>query len=94
MGLGKTLQTITFLASNEGRKSLIVAPTSLIYNWYSEFRKFAPHIKVAIANGNASERYELIENYKEYDVLITTYNLLRRDLDAYKDAEFDYCILD
>ena len=42
MGLGKTLQAITFILSNKGSKTLIVAPTSLIYNWISEFEKFAP----------------------------------------------------
>ena len=48
MGLGKTLQTITFLSSNEKALSLIVAPTSLVYNWYKEFKKFAPNMKVGI----------------------------------------------
>lgn len=94
MGLGKTLQTITFLTSNENKKSLIVAPTSLIYNWKDEFMKFSPSIKVGIVNGIIKEREEIIHNYKDYDVLITTYNLLRRDIELYESKEFDYCILD
>jgi Superfamily II DNA/RNA helicases, SNF2 family len=93
MGLGKTLQTITFLLSKPDSKTLIIAPTSLIYNWKNEFDKFAPSMKIAISNGTPEEREVLIKDYKEYDVILTTYNLLRRDLELY-DMEFDYCILD
>lgn len=94
MGLGKTLQTITFLASNKGKKSIIIAPTSLVYNWKSEFMKFAPYMKVAVLNGAPIEREYIIKHYKDYDVLITTYNLLKRDMNLYEDIEFDYCIID
>jgi SNF2 family DNA or RNA helicase len=93
MGLGKTLQAITFLLSKPNSKTLIVAPTSLIYNWKNEFNKFAPSMNIAISNGTPEEREVLIKNYKEHDVILTTYNLLRRDLELY-DMEFDYCILD
>ncbi|MCT8977049.1 SNF2 helicase associated domain-containing protein [Clostridium sp. CX1] len=94
MGLGKTLQTITFILSNKGSKSLIVAPTSLIYNWAAEFEKFAPKLKIAVVNGSKEDREELIKKVDDYDVLITTYNLLKRDLESYTNIEFDYCILD
>lgn len=94
MGLGKTLQTITFILSNKGSKSLIVAPTSLIYNWVSEFEKFAPTVRVVAVNGSKEDRGEVIKNIENYDVLITTYNLLKRDMDSYSALEFDYCILD
>ncbi|MCY6483879.1 SNF2 helicase associated domain-containing protein [Clostridium aestuarii] len=94
MGLGKTLQTITFLLSNKGSKSLIVAPTSLIYNWVSEFQKFAPTLRVVAANGSKEERKVLIKNIENYDVIVTTYNLAKRDLEGYKKIDFDYCILD
>ena len=93
MGLGKSLQTITLILSRENTKSLIVAPTSLIYNWFSEFKKFAPSLKVLICNGTPEERKYNIENYKNYDVIITTYNMLRNDLEYY-NMSFDYCILD
>ena len=93
MGLGKTLQAITFLLSKPDSKTLIIAPTSLIYNWKNEFNKFAPSMKIAISNGIREEREELIKNYNDYDVILTTYNLLRRDAELY-DMEFDYCILD
>jgi SNF2 family DNA or RNA helicase len=94
MGLGKTLQTISFILSNKGSKSLIIAPTSLIYNWINEFEKFAPTVAIAAVNGQRQEREEIIENVEKYDVIITTYNLLKRDLESYNNIEFDYCILD
>ena len=94
MGLGKTFQAITFLLSNKGKKSLIVVPTSLVYNWINEFEKFAPNMKAASVNGDKKEREELIKNVDKYDAFITTYNLLKRDLENYKDIEFDYCLLD
>lgn len=94
MGLGKTFQTIAFLLSKEDSKSLIVAPTSLVFNWYSEFKKFAPSLKVVMVNKSPSEREEIIKDYKKYDILITTYNLVKRDLESYKKIFFDYVILD
>ncbi|MGH4122173.1 MAG: DEAD/DEAH box helicase [Clostridium sp.] len=94
MGLGKTIQAITFILASEGSKTLIVAPTSLIYNWISEFEKFAPSLKVAAVNGLKDARDEIINNITNYDVIITTYNLLKRDSESYKGLEFDYCILD
>lgn len=94
MGLGKTLQTIAFILSNKGSKTLIIAPTSLVYNWTSEFEKFAPSVKVAAINGSKEEREELIKKLESYDVFITTYNLLKRDMESYNKVEFDYCILD
>ncbi len=94
MGLGKTLQTITFILSNKGSKSLIVAPTSLTYNWVSEFQKFAPTVRAVAANGSKEEREEIIKNIENYDVIVTTYNLAKRDLEGYKGIDFDYCILD
>lgn len=93
MGLGKTLQTITLILSRENTRSLIIAPTSLIYNWYSEFKKFAPSLKVLVCNGTREERKNNIKNYKDYHVIITTYNMLRNDLEHYT-MSFDYCILD
>ena len=91
MGLGKTLQTITLILSRQNTNTLIVAPTSLIYNWFNEFKKFAPSLKVLICNGTPEERKHNIENYKNYDVIITTYNMLRNDL-KYYNMSYDYCI--
>ena len=94
MGLGKTFQTIAFLLSKEDSKTLIIAPTSLVFNWYNEFKKFAPSLKVVMVNKSPSEREEIIKDYKKYDILITTYNLVKRDLESYKKIFFDYVILD
>lgn len=94
MGLGKTFQSITFLLSNPGKKSLIVVPTSLVYNWKNEFERFAPTMKAVSVNGSKKEREQVIEDIDKYDAVITTYNLLKRDFQLYKSIEFDYCLLD
>jgi len=94
MGLGKTIQTIAFLLSEENKKSIIVCPTSLIYNWKEEFDKFAPSLKVAIAHGEKSERSKLILNLMDYDILLTTYGTLKMDMQQYENIVFDYCIID
>lgn len=94
MGLGKTIQAIAFLLSRKGSKTLIVAPTSLTYNWINEFEKFAPTLRVAAFNGMKDDRREKFQSIDDYDVVITTYNLLRRDLESYREIEFDYCMID
>ncbi|WP_291579064.1 SNF2 helicase associated domain-containing protein [Clostridium sp. UBA6640] len=95
MGLGKTLQTIAFLASEKsGGPSLVIAPSSLIYNWKNEFEKFTPEVKVIVVSGNKSTREELIKDLSENDVVITSYPLIRRDIEEYKNFKFNYCILD
>lgn len=94
MGLGKTIQTIAFLLSEKDKKSLIVTPTSLIYNWKNEFEKFAPSLKVAIVHGSKSDRMEILESSNEYDIILTTYGTLRNDQNIYEKKTFDYCIID
>ncbi len=98
MGLGKTLQILTVLSSekenNEKTKSLIIAPTSLLYNWKAEVEKFTPNLKVMIISGNKNKRIELLKNIENYDILITSYPLIRRDISLYKEFLFEYCILD
>ena len=96
MGLGKTIQTITFLLSEKenNKKSLIVTPTSLIYNWKSEFENFAPSMRIAVLHGSKEERIEIMENIESYDVILTTYGTLKNDYEWYNDKEFDYCIID
>jgi len=93
MGLGKTIQTIAFLLSEEEKKSIIISPTSLIYNWKAELEKFAPSLKVAIIHGEKRERLKFIDDLKNYDVILTTYGTLRMDIDKYEDVTFDYCDL-
>ncbi|MEE0933224.1 DEAD/DEAH box helicase [Clostridium sp. D43t1_170807_H7] len=94
MGLGKTIQTIAFLLSEKNKKSIIVTPTSLIYNWRSEFEKFAPTMKIKVVHGNKEEREFTKEEIKDIDVLITTYGTLRNDYNLYDDITFDFCIID
>lgn len=97
MGLGKTLQVICLLASDIGEASgtsVVVAPTSLVYNWSYEIEKFYPDLKILIINGSKAEREKLIKDYGRYDLLITSYPLIRRDIDFYEDINFKYCILD
>ena len=98
MGLGKTLQTIAVLlaAKEEGKTgtSLVVSPSSLVYNWLEEFQKFAPGMKVITITGNQEARQEKLEGWKDADVLITSYDLLKRDINLYEDMEFSYEIID
>lgn len=98
MGLGKTLQVLTFLLSEKNEKgsfpNLIVVPTSLVFNWEEEVNKFAPDLKLLLVYGNKTERTELLKDVDQYDLIITSYPLLRRDVELYKDIKFRYCILD
>lgn len=103
MGLGKTLQSIVYIASNllERRKNkeseahfLIVCPTSLTYNWLDELENFAPFIKATVVSGTPQERKEAIEKYKDYDVLITSYPLIRRDIGTYEAIDFHTVFID
>lgn len=92
MGLGKTLQVIGYLNQNYGKKTIIIVPKALMYNWAQEFKKFAPNIQYTVVDGTKSERVKLI-NKHEGDVIITSYNMLRLDIDSY-DETFDICIID
>ena len=74
--------------------SLVVCPTSLALNWQSEFKKFAPHIKVLVMMGSIEERKKLFEEIQEYDVVVTSYDLLKRDIENYEGLHFRYCIAD
>ena len=80
MGLGKSLQTITYIKmklKEENLKFLIIVPTSLIYNWENEFKKFAPNIKYTIINDTKDKRIKLLDK-NDANVLITTYGLIRK----------------
>ena len=92
MGLGKTIQIIAFLLSQKGKKSIVITPTSLIYNWRDEFNKFAPSLNVGIIHGDKKNRSVMME--KEFDVIVTTYGLIKNDYEYYKEKEFDFCIID
>lgn len=94
MGLGKTLQAITLLYDEKESLSLVVAPSSLIYNWENEIKRFAPQLRTLVVSGSKSTREELIEELWGYDVVITSYPLLRRDIELYEGINFSLCILD
>lgn len=94
MGLGKTIQTISFLLSESNKKSIVITPTALIYNWKSEFERFAPDLKIGLIYGSREKREKLLKNYKDYDVILTTYGTYKNDMEAYKNLKFDYLVID
>lgn len=100
MGLGKTLQTIAFLSSelseqgNNQKPALVVAPSSLIYNWEAEIKHFSPELKVLVLSGDKATRAGKLHELGDVDIVITSYPLIRRDIDDYEDFEFSCCILD
>ncbi|AVX21329.1 Superfamily II DNA or RNA helicase, SNF2 family [Carboxydocella sporoproducens DSM 16521] len=97
MGLGKTLQVLAFLLSEQDTSpgpSLVIAPTSLVYNWEAEARKFAPELKVLVVSGSPKDRQALLENLNQWDLVITSYGLIRRDIELYARQQFVYCFLD
>ncbi|MBP5160039.1 MAG: DEAD/DEAH box helicase, partial [Lachnospiraceae bacterium] len=96
MGLGKTLQSIVYMKSyaGSGNTFLIVCPSSIIYNWLDEIENFSPTLKALVVTGTPEVRAELIGSYKDYDVLITSYPLMRRDVSHYKSIKFHTVFLD
>ncbi|WP_027365271.1 DEAD/DEAH box helicase [Desulfotruncus alcoholivorax] len=97
MGLGKTIQAIAFIISEKEKvqaPSLVIAPTSVVYNWQDEVEKFAPGLKVVVVSGTRRERELQIKAAKDADLVITSYALIRRDIELYEDFYFGYCFLD
>jgi superfamily II DNA/RNA helicase len=95
MGLGKTIQTLCLLQwmkENERGTSLLVVPTSLVYNWQQEAEKFCPEIKVYVHTG--AGRTKESKSFENPDILITSYAILRRDKEIFKQLNFNYIILD
>jgi non-specific serine/threonine protein kinase len=99
MGLGKTLQTIAFMQylKNSNTKGsslphLVVAPTSLMFNWLAELEKFAPKLKVLSFIG--PNRHELISEIPKHDVVLTTYGSIIKDVESHIKIEYNYVILD
>ncbi|WP_339058615.1 DEAD/DEAH box helicase [Fusobacterium animalis] len=94
MGLGKTLQVITYLESvKRERPCLIITPASLILNWENEFNKFNSSVSILSIYGDRKNREDLLSNLKN-EVVITSYDYLKRDIDLYENIEFDTIILD
>ena len=101
MGLGKTLQVLAFIAAgkeeaekNNRETCMVVAPTSVVYNWKYEAEKYTPELKVAVITGVKEKRSLLISGYQEFDLIITSYGALKNDIADYQNKEFLYIFLD
>ena len=103
MGLGKTLQVISLLLwakrrGGENRPSIVVAPTSLVYNWMAEIQRFAPEMRVVASEGSQSARAQTIARLAnkdcDIDVYLTSYPLIRRDIEKLQNIQFRFAILD
>ena len=96
MGLGKTIQIIFFILSQRSKAphntNLLVVPTSLIFNWQDEVRKFAPSIKMHIVYG--ADREKNITGFNDYELVVTSYGTMLSDVNFLKDYYFNYVILD
>lgn len=110
MGLGKSLQTICIVASkheerrlqqaqnpsveNQPLPSLIVCPPTLVGHWFYEFKKFAPHLRVLRYAGNSHERHGLRSGILRHDIIITSYEAIRTDIDYLANLNWLFCVLD
>ena len=98
MGLGKTIQMLALLLSEQERgesvRALVVCPASLQLNWRQEARKFAPSLRAEALMGGAKERAEMIAAADAPNILITSYDQLRRDVQCYEGQEFTHVLLD
>ncbi len=97
MGLGKTFQVLSFLLyeKEQGNNtcSLIVVPTSLVFNWVNEIKKFTPGLSIYVYHGQKRQK-NISKITDKYDLIITTYGTLRNDIDIFSKIEFYYAILD
>lgn len=98
MGLGKTFQAIIALSQYKkeapGKISIIICPTSLVYNWKEEIIKFNPTLRAQVIDGTPDCRKKLIEQALNFDIFITSYSLLQKDVEVYDAINFGYVILD
>jgi len=98
MGLGKTLQVLSFILSEKPKglgPALVITPTSLLYNWQEEAKKFTPDLQVLVVEGTPQERHsQLADMEEQWDLVVTSYPILRRDIDKFAEFKFSYCFLD
>jgi hypothetical protein len=102
MGLGKTVQVLALLEARRARRSLerpgspraslVIVPRSLVFHWKREAARFVP--RLAILDHSGAARRKQRQDFEQYDVVITTYGTLARDVIHFKEHRFDYCILD
>jgi superfamily II DNA or RNA helicase len=96
MGLGKTVQTLALLQyekeAGTNRPSLLIMPTSLLYNWQLEAKRFTPEMRVMLYTGTNREKDT--SQFDQYDLILTSYGIVRLDIDILEDYRFNYVILD
>lgn len=94
MGLGKTIQLLAIILDyankKEHRASLVISPSSLTLNWLNEAKKFTPELKVQVIQGTAIERKRQINQIENYDLIITSYDLLKRDIEVYEQKNYSF----
>ena len=97
MGLGKTVQLLAVIMSyfentkkEEKKPVLVVCPSSLTLNWKEEASKFTPSLKTVVVNGDLKTREAIIKNIPEFDIIITSYDLLKRDINLYKELNYSF----
>ena len=95
MGLGKTIQMLSIIAgyveeNQEKRASIVICPSSLTLNWQNEAEKFTNKLKTLVVRGTAAERKKQINEASEYDLIITSYDLLKRDIEVYKENKYKF----
>lgn len=95
MGLGKTVLILGFIAGLAKKgTSLVVCPASLVYNWKSEAEKFTPQLSCLVIGGKQEDRKRDIDKYSNYNLIITSYDLLKRDIALYEECEFNVQVID
>ena len=98
MGLGKTLQMIAHILARveagDAKPTLVVCPASLVYNWTAELERFAPSLDVCAIVGAKAQRRVQIAGADEHNVVVTSYDLMRRDIDEYAEQDFARVVLD
>ena len=97
MGLGKTIQLLAVIMSyventneEERKPVLVVCPSSLTLNWKEEASKFTPSLKTVVISGDSKARENIINNIPDYDIVITSYDLLKRDINLYKEKNYNF----
>ena len=97
MGLGKTIQMLSVIVDyiqktnkEDKRASLVISPSSLTLNWQNEAIKFTNELKTLVIRGTLSERKRQIKEISQYDLVITSYDLLKRDIELYKDLDYKF----
>lgn len=97
MGLGKTVQVLTLILKyveitdkKDKRPTLVVCPSSLSLNWKEEANKFTPTLRTKVISGSLEERTKAIKDIEKYDIVMTSYDLLKRDIEIYKECNYNF----